>query len=156
MAFSENVMEDLAFEYSKDTINPDKSQEDKWWCVDGGTEVLTKKMRDDWKIKIKYLRRVTRIALDVDITGEDKMIVKHVRCKPIKQPVTAGERTKDLVDEEIAPKEPVTEESVTERYASVINTTTLAALRQMDLTRLGLSYATKTAIRSLHYDVSFA
>ena len=39
-------------------------------------------------------------------------------------------------------------------YASIVNTTTLAALQKMDLLGLKLPYTTKTAIRSLRYDPS--
>lgn len=39
-------------------------------------------------------------------------------------------------------------------YSTVINTTTLAALQKMDLIKLELPFATKTAIRSLRYDTS--
>ena len=132
LSFSENVMEDLAFDWGKDVkdpANPTKPLQVDWWCVDGGTEVMIKKMLEQWKIKVNYRMPVTSIALDKTATADvDKMIVKHF--------------------------DPETKKIVTKRYAAVINSTTLAALQKMDLTQLELSYATKTAIRSLRYDVS--
>ena len=40
------------------------------------------------------------------------------------------------------------------KYAAVFNTTTLACLQRMDLTKLELLYEQKDAIRSLHYDTA--
>ena len=156
-------MEELAFDYGNDRINPDRSTRVEWKCVNGGTEVLVNKMRDEWGIKINYLKRVTSVARDWtqddqtpqndqtpkdDRTlslGQDKMIVKYVECPP--PPNYVSTTTKSEVKTEPG-------KTVTERYATVINTTTLAALRQMDLSELDLSYAAKAAIRSLHYEVS--
>ena len=124
-------MEELAFDWSKDEKDPSdptKKLKDRWYCVDGGTEIMIKKMLEQWKLKVNYHAPVTAIEMDKTTTaGNDKMIVKHY--------------------------DPDTKQIVTKRYSAVINTTTLAALQKMDLTHLDLSYATKTAIRSLHYEV---
>ena len=121
-------MEDLAFDWGKNALDPKKTEDVKWKCVNGGTQVLIDKMVKQWKININYNTRVTSIALERKDQGENEMVVKYL--------------------------DPTSEETKTKRYATVINTTTLAAMRQMDLTGLELSYATKTAIRCLRYDVS--
>ena len=151
-------MEELAFDYGNDRIDPDKSTKVNWKCVDGGTEVLINKMLDKWGIDINCSKRVVSIARDQtckdDQTFEerqDKMIVKYVECSPLPNKVSTTTKCKPKTDD-IGKRE--SGKIMTERYATVINSTTLAALRQMDLTELDLSYATKAAIRSLHYEVS--
>ena len=81
-------------------------------------------MVDMVKHKPLYNKRVTRIALDRYIHGENKMVV-----------------TTNYNDH---PK----------HYASVINTTTLACLQRVDTTDLELSSTVKIALRTLRYDSS--
>lgn len=102
----------------------DKDPPDLWWCIDGGTEVVVEKLRPLIKGPILMKKRVISIALDKDRPGGDSMVVQ------------------------------VAKEESPRYYSTVINTTTLAALQKMDLTKLQLPYATKTAIRSLRYDTS--
>lgn len=120
-------MESLAFEYEQGNII-------KWWCINGGTQKLVKGMKEN-KLskneeplgdKILLGKEVTAIAYDENEKTELKMKV-WVRGENEAQP---------------------------RKYATVFNTTTMAALQQMDLTGLSLPYASKTAIRTLHYDTS--
>lgn len=121
-AFTENVMESLAFDYKKGV---------KWWCIDGGTQLLVKgvkalKDRQGRSVnsKIELGKEVVAVAYEASADGESKMRVKM-----------AGEAKPRY-------------------YATVFDTTTLAALQRMDLGGLNLPFAAKTAIRSLHYDTS--
>lgn len=95
-----------------------------WWCIEGGTRMLPENMMKNFGIQVELGKEVTKIAYDPEGPGNLKMSV-HVRG-----------------------------EAEPRSYATVINTTTMAALQRMDIRGLHLPYASKTAIRSLHYDTS--
>ncbi|KAL8696600.1 MAG: hypothetical protein Q9224_002713, partial [Gallowayella concinna] len=116
LAFTEAVMDSIAFDYGP--------EEEEWKSVDGGTTLMTEAMVDMLKTKPTYNKRVTRIALDRKVEGENKMAV--------------------VSNYDEAPR----------YYTSVINTTTLACLQRIDITDLELSPTVKIAIRTLHYDSS--
>lgn len=114
-------MESLAFDYEAGV---------KWWCIDGGTQLLVKgvKALKDTQgrsigSKIELGKVVTAVTYEAQAEGELKTTVKINGDAP-------------------------------RHYATVFNTTTLAALQRMDLEGLNLPFAAKTAIRSLHYDTS--
>lgn len=88
----------------------------------GGTNLVTEAVVDMIKTKPLYNKRVTRMAIDREAKSEETMVVQT------------------NYDEE--PR----------RYASIINTTTLACLQRVDITDLGLSPTVKIALRTLHYD----
>lgn len=114
LAYTEGVLDSIAFDYG--------DGEEQWKSVEGGTTKVTEALIAKIQNKPFYNKRVTRIALDRNAAGENKMVV-----------------TTNYGDD---PK----------RYASVINTTTLACLQRIDTTDLELPPTVKIAIRSLRYD----
>ena len=152
-AFTENVLESLAFDYiSQSDLNdkkrnrieiqpvppppPKDDEEVQWKFIEGGSDRLVlamiEKLADfhDGKCPVEMNKRVTAISIPEVHTMDESADNQNV--------------VSVTVDGESSPR----------RYASVINTTTLAALQKMDLTKLKLPYATKAAIRSLRYDPS--
>ena len=100
-------------------------EEEEWKSVDGGTSLVVEALVNNMiKTRPTYNKRVTRIALERASPGQDKMVV------------TAN------YDEE--PR----------RYATVINTTTLACLQRVDTNDLELTPTVKIALRALRYDSS--
>ncbi|KAK3168533.1 hypothetical protein OEA41_004981 [Lepraria neglecta] len=116
-AFTEAVMDSIAFDYSEE-------EEEEWKSVEGGTNLVTQAVIDMIKTKPRYNKRVTRMAFDRKAKSEEMMVVTT------------------NYDEE--PR----------RYATIINTTTLACLQRVDTTDLELSSTVKIAMRTLHYDSS--
>ena len=47
MAFTENILESLDFDYGHSERSQNLDQKVTWKCIDGGTEVLTETLRDD-------------------------------------------------------------------------------------------------------------
>ena len=155
-AFTENVLETLAFEYGdtplKDTkenssklpaagnfysagekiVGKDGSylKEGKWYCIEGGTEELTKTLERQFEDKISRGKRVVKMALSR------------------KMPEAQHTMVIDAIDTNTGRLE------VSRHYSAIINTTTLAALQKVDLTEMELTYGLKAAIRSLRYDTS--
>ncbi|KAI1263661.1 hypothetical protein F5Y18DRAFT_393781 [Xylariaceae sp. FL1019] len=129
-AFSENVLESLAFEYTSEhdaTDNPDPKKKGKdvdWFYIENGTYMLTMNVMEKLKKKPEMGKLVTAMTL-VGEEGEQKKIAVTVRGEPQQR-----------------------------EYDTVFNTTTFGALQKMDLTGLELPYAMKSAIRSLRYDTS--
>ena len=142
-AFTENVLESLAFEYinKRDADESDDSEIEKywrnelgipnvqWWCLEGGTEELVHRL----KAKLPA----------------DKIFLKH-RVK--KMSLESGARIDSRRMRVVLNKGKDDDE--VRNYSAVINSTTLAALQKMDLTSLDLPYGMKAAIRSLRYDSS--
>ena len=116
LAYTEAVMDSIAFDYGP--------EEEEWKSVEGGTNLVTEAVVDMLKSKPTYNKRVTRIALDRKIEGENKMVVVTNYNEPARY------------------------------YTSVINTTTLACLQRIDTTDLELAPTVKIATRTLHYDSS--
>ena len=117
MAFTEGVMDSIAFDYGP--------EEEEWKSVDGGTSLVVEALVNNMiKTRPTYNKRVTRVALERDAPGEDKMVV-----------------TTNYDDE---PR----------RYDTVVNTTTLACLQRVDTTDLELTPTVKIALRALRYDSS--
>jgi monoamine oxidase len=116
-AFSESVIDSFDFE------NP--TPDVKWYCIEGGTSVLTDAMQARLSTKVQTGKRVEAIFFDRTSSDEGNMAVK---CN----------------DEAEARK----------GYSTVFNTTTLGCLGRMDLRSLELHPSQKDAIRSLHYDES--
>lgn len=98
--------------------------DEEWKSVEGGTNLVTQAVVDMIKTKPRYNKRVTRMAIDRNANSAEMMVV-----------------TTNYDDE---PK----------RYATIINTTTLACLQRVDTTDLELSSTVKIATRTLHYDSS--
>ena len=101
-----------------------EDREEEWKSVEGGTSLVTQALVDMIKTKPRYNKRVTRMAIDRKAKSNDMMVVNT------------------NYDEE-----PM-------RYATIINTTTLACLQRVDTDDLELSPTVKIATRTLHYDSS--
>ncbi|EHK96180.1 putative bifunctional amine oxidase [Glarea lozoyensis 74030] len=133
-AFSENVLESLAFDFD----NPSVAGETKtdWYCVLGGTSKVIDAMLAKTKgleSKIKKNHWVTKVSLLKDKTTDQGTGMKvEYNIKDLKTTLDA-----DKVKAESA------------EYSAVINTTTLGALQKIDLTDLALPYGMKTAIREV-------
>lgn len=116
-AFSESVMDSFDFE------NPTRDVE--WFCIEGGTSLLTDAMQASLSTKVETGKRVEVISINWTSHDDGNMSVK---C--------AGET------------------EARTGYSTVFSTTTLGCLGRMDLRSLELHPSQKDAIRALHYDES--
>lgn len=116
-AFSESVMDSFDF----DNPIPDV----KWYCIEGGTTLLTDAMQGKISTPVQTGKRVEVISIDRESSEDGNMSVKCV--------------------DETGPRE---------GYSTVFSTTALGCLGRMDLRELELHPSQKDAIRSLHYDDS--
>jgi monoamine oxidase len=123
-SLTESVLEELDF-----TVNEKKNQ--KWWCIDGGTQEVARLMSAKLKKKPEFSRQV--IAIDATVADPNRP-----------PPVTLKVQKNDSPNKETESRE----------YFAVFNSTTLGAFQRMDLTKAGLLYGTKQAIRSLAYGAS--
>ncbi|KAF3930142.1 hypothetical protein ABW19_dt0208437 [Dactylella cylindrospora] len=113
-AFSESVIDSFDF-----------NNKVPWYCIYGGTTLLTDAMRAKLGTEVQTNKRVEAISIDRKSIEEGNMSVK-------------------CADETEWHK----------GYCTVFNTTTLGCLGRMDLRGLELHPSQKDAIRSLHYDHS--
>lgn len=120
-ALSESVMDSFDFDYP--TEDPNKPVD--WFCIEGGTSVVSESMQKDLKYQPQVNKRVEAISIDRRSQEDGNMSVK---CADQTEPRTG--------------------------YSTVFNTTTLGCLGRMDLRGLELHPSQKDAIRSLHYDES--
>jgi monoamine oxidase len=100
-----------------------KTEETKWWCLEGGSEILTDAMHATLKTKPLYSHRVTSIAPSK--TG----------ARPQTMKITVAGHP------EVSDRE----------YSHVVSTVPLPCLRMINLTDCGLDYQQKTAVRALEY-----
>ena len=138
-AFSEQVFESLAFDYTDPGDSKENSYVD-WFCIEGGTgELITEMVKKLDQSKIKTLHRVNKISLEPKYGAQAPMEVTY-----------------DIyaLDEHKQAKKQKSDKPLTTTYSAIINTTTLGALQKIDLTGLPLTYGLKTAIRVLRYDTS--
>ena len=115
----------MDFDYYSSYVNKDAKV--KWYCVDGGTQLVPEAMNASLKKPLRKEdlgKRVTKIAIERQLGGEASMKVK--------------------VSGETEPRD----------YMTVFATPTLACMQRIDLTGLELLYEQKDAIRSLHYDTA--
>ena len=122
-ALSEMVLEDVNF----------NAPLDQWWCVEGGSQEIAKRMADKLKNQkaLQFAKRVVkmeRLCYDID---------KH------NQGVDSVTIRLEVKGEE-SPRE----------YDAVFNSAPLGAMQRMDLRGLNLNWGTKQAIRSLGYGAS--
>lgn len=130
-SLSETVLESMDFDYPLGKVADKKapepaSQPEKvdWKCIEGGTQQVAEAMTEKLSTKPKFNMEVRSIS-----TLANKNIQVVVKNKD------KGElETRD--------------------YFAVFNSTTLAALQRMNLTKANLTYGTKQAIRSLGYGAS--
>ena len=128
-SLTEAVLESLDF----NTRQEPKEAVEKWWCVDGGAQRIAEQMRKKMlkPDAIKFNTQVTAIESNIAInsTVTTEMTVKAKDTKTHK-PKDNG------------------------RYLTVLNSTTLGAMNRMDLSKTGLFWDTKQAIRCLGYGAS--
>ncbi|CAO2647477.1 Nn.00g083990.m01.CDS01 [Neocucurbitaria sp. VM-36] len=135
MAFTENVLESLAFCYS-DASNQKQGQEEKlteWYCINGGTSITVERLVE---------------TLDKGKIFKGKVVNKMV----LQDEYQDGEPPHHNVS--VTMRDHTTNVEETRVYSAVINTTTLGALQKIDLTDMELPYGMKSAIRILRYDTS--
>ncbi|KAK6357702.1 hypothetical protein TWF718_002011 [Orbilia javanica] len=113
-AFSESVIDSFDF-----------NGEVPWYCIDGGTTLLTEAMVRKLNTDIQTNKRVEAISIDRKSGEDGNMLVK---CADENEWRTG--------------------------YSTVFNTAALGCLGRMDLSGLELHPSQKDAIRSLHYDHS--
>ena len=124
-AFSESVMDSFDFDYPTDEGDDSKPKEVKWWCVEGGTTLVTEAMEKKLTQKVQTGKRVEVIGQEEGTVGDNNMFVKVVgEDKPRKD------------------------------YTTVFNTTSLGCLARIDTRSLNLLPSVRDAIRCLHYDDS--
>ncbi|KAK0672657.1 putative L-amino-acid oxidase precursor [Cercophora samala] len=116
-AFSESVMD--SFDFDNPTPNV------KWFCIEGGTSLLTDAMQASLSTKVETGKRVEAISINRASSDDGNMAVK---CADETEARTG--------------------------YSTVFSTTTLGCLGRMDLRSLELHPSQKDAIRALHYDES--
>lgn len=133
-SLTEAVLESLDFNTRKESKPPQEPKKaEKWWCVDGGAQRIAEQMRN--KIAkpdaIKFNTQVTAIESNFEIkqTVSAEMTLKAKDTKTHKE-------KKDG------------------KYLTVLNSTTLGSMNHMDLTKTGLFWDTKQAIRCLGYGAS--
>ncbi|KAI4864526.1 hypothetical protein F4820DRAFT_470475 [Hypoxylon rubiginosum] len=116
-AFSESVVDSFDFD------NPEGDVD--WFCIEGGTSLLTDAMARGVSQPVQTGKRVDAISIDYASPDNGNM---SVQCAGEPEP-RAG-------------------------FSSVFNTTSLGCLGRMDLRGLELHPSQKDAIRCLHYDDS--
>lgn len=125
-SLAETVLEELDFDKPNDA---EKSSNDYWWCIDGGTQQVATKIVERLKgKKPECNRQVAKITNDRK-GGQLTLTINSVKDG------------KTLLSEDRS-------------YFTVFNSTTLGALQRMDLSQADLNYGTKQAIRSLNYGAS--
>ncbi|KAI2464211.1 FAD/NAD(P)-binding domain-containing protein [Annulohypoxylon bovei var. microspora] len=115
-AFSESVIDSFDFDYP---------ETHEWYCIDGGTTLLSDAMHEKLKTKVETKKRVESISIDRGSSEDGNMSVK---CADEPDPRSG--------------------------YSTVFATPALGCLGRMDLRELELHPSQKDAIRSLHYDDS--
>ena len=121
-ALSEMILESVNFDHD---ING-------WWCIDGGSQELAKRMHDKIEDKesgrVSFGKKVTKLEYlnhTADDPTDHEKITMHV----------AGEES-------------------SREYDAVFNSAPLGSMQRMDLRGLELNWGTKQAIRSLGYGAS--
>ncbi|EFQ32476.1 flavin containing amine oxidoreductase [Colletotrichum graminicola M1.001] len=129
-SLTEAVLEHLDFATEK-PIN------DYWWCVDGGAQKMAEEMRKKLKNPdcIQFNSQV--VAMDAHASpNRDKAEQLSLKIRNTKAKPDSGGAERD------------------ERYFTVFNSTTLGSMGRMDLSKAGLLWDTKQAIRCLGYGAS--
>ncbi|KAJ3962549.1 hypothetical protein N0V92_000715 [Colletotrichum tropicale] len=132
-SLTEAALEILDFEVPEAKASKSEPPKNYWWCIDGGAQAIAETMRKTLKDPsvIKYNTQV--VGMDADI--QLKKRVKKNMTLNLKNTVT-GETLE------------------AKSYFAVFNSTTLGAANRMDLSKAGLLWDTKQAIRCLNYGAS--
>lgn len=179
-AFSEHVLESLAFDYySKEELKENQKSTDvqasdiqsmiseangidarliegQWYYIQNGSTSLV----------MNTMRRIEEISRG----DKEKIKAEYPAVNPkeafpyVTERITQGKRVTKIGKSNYASPQPLSVSYVntkgspgeveTRNFDIVINSTTLAAMQKMDLLELDLPYDTKAAIRMLRYDTS--
>lgn len=177
-AFTENVLESLAFDYfseeQKKELGKKKTAQDATPSSSAAPD--TKAEYNEWEyivngsssLVINVLRKLEGMIVESEGKSEkptDKLfpIAKPADFPNVMKRISIGRRVtkmrkgqqgeKALVLEHVDSKDS-TSNADKVGYDSIFSSTTFGALQRMDLTGLDLPYDTKAAIRSLRYDPS--
>ncbi|KAK2043689.1 flavin-containing amine oxidoreductase [Colletotrichum somersetense] len=134
-SLTEAVLEHLDFA-------TDEPTNDHWWCVDGGAQKIAEAM-------LKKLKNPDCIQFNSQVIAIDAHAIDaHASPKRKKaEKITLKVRdTKAETDSRGAERD--------EEYFTVFNSTTLGSMGRMDLSKAGLLWDTKQAIRCLGYGAS--
>ncbi|KAG6356010.1 hypothetical protein INS49_015395 [Diaporthe citri] len=127
-SLTEAVLESLDFNTRKEP------KKEEWWCVDGGAQRIAERMRGKLgkPNAIKFNTQVTAVESNFKInnTVSAEMTLK------VKDTSTKKEEKADV------------------KCLTVLNSTTLGSMNHMDLSKTGLFWDTKQAIRCLGYGAS--
>lgn len=131
---------DFNYPISAPALDPDAAGAGSWWCMNGGTDVVARRM-------VAQLLPVPE-NIPVDGIPWDQKIpnniilgrrVTSISCNPVNNP----DRPMQVHCEGVR---------LMSQYSHVITTTTSPCLQVMDLRGAGLSYAQKESIRVLRYN----
>jgi hypothetical protein len=146
----QSIMESLEFDYPTGVLDSEP-KEIPWRCIEGGTENLPKAMYESLKFKenLQTGKRVTLIrkVTDLDVPEERREV--KVAGHKVRLPVEI-EKTKGPFTIMAVISEDDSSQSC-DLFSHVISTVPLACLRSIDLSKCGLDYEQKMALRSLHY-----
>ncbi|OTA99141.1 hypothetical protein M426DRAFT_68361 [Hypoxylon sp. CI-4A] len=121
-SFTESVLDSFDFDYDAEV---------SWYCIDGGTSLLTNAMADkinrSGRGTIKLGKRVEAVSIKGNNKDDRNMSVTYVE----------GEKRQETSD-----------------FSTVFSTTSLGCLQRMDLRGINPHPTLRDAIRSLHYDDS--
>jgi monoamine oxidase len=131
-SLAETVLETLDFDPPK---GRDQSN-DYWYCVEGGTQLVAKRMAASLTTQPTFNKQVTAIKTNLVGKGDIELTLKSTKPDDWDSAKT------------------FTSEIEKRSYFTVFNSTTLGALQRMDLSEANLLYGTKQAIRSLNYGAS--
>ena len=169
-AFTENVLESLAFEYVNDD---DRNTENYWRKKLGLPSIEEIEEKEELEAEVPKGKPGENVIMkNVNwwcVNGGTEEVVHRIKAKLRGEKIHCNSRVTKIQyieDEndkskkmEVRFLEKIGEDpdkfvEKSRRYSAVINSTTLAALQKMDLTDLDLPYAMKASIRSLRYDSS--
>ncbi|GKT70590.1 hypothetical protein ColTof4_03013 [Colletotrichum tofieldiae] len=128
-SLTEAVLESIDFYTTDDS----KEQNKHWYCIDGGAQKIAETMRNK-------LHNPSAIRFNTQVVGMDANVQLNKRV------------TKDMT---LMLRDTTTGEALPPKsYFTVFNSTTLGSMNRMDLSKAGLLWDTKQAIRCLGYGAS--
>ncbi|OHE94888.1 flavin containing amine oxidoreductase [Colletotrichum orchidophilum] len=131
-SLTEAVLESIDF-YITDDPKKGKEINNHWFCIDGGAQKIAEEMR-------KNLKNQSAIQFNTQVVGMDANVQLNKRV------------TKDMT---LKLRDSATGKALPSKdYFTVFNATTLGSVNRMDLSKAGLLWDTKQAIRCLGYGAS--
>ncbi|EXF84028.1 flavin containing amine oxidoreductase [Colletotrichum fioriniae PJ7] len=131
-SLTEAVLESIDFYITDDNAKA-KEINDNWFCIDGGAQKIAEEMR-------KKMKNQSAINFNTQVVGMDANLELNERV------------TKSMT---VMLRDSVTGKSLRPRdYFTVFSSATLGSMNRMDLSKAGLLWDTKQAIRCLGYGAS--